>query len=50
MTIGANCLATARDQALHEDPELTVNHDEVTCVHGHDAAFQAVDRTLRRPS
>ena len=35
-------------EAAHEDPELTVNHEEVTSLHGHNAAFQAVDRTLRQ--
>ena len=34
--------------AAHEDPELTVNHEEATSQHGHNAAFQGVDRTLRR--
>ena len=35
-------------EAAHEGPELTVNHEEVTSLHGHYAAFQAVDRTLRQ--
>ena len=41
---GANC--RREREAAHEDPELTVNHEEVTSLHGHNAAFQAVDRTL----
>ena len=37
-----------RREAAHKDPGLTVNHEEVTGVHGYNVAFQAVDRTLRQ--
>ena len=35
-------------EAAHENPELTVYHEEVTSLH--NAAFQAMDRTLRQPA
>ena len=34
-------------KAAHEEPELTVNHEEVTSLPGLDAAFQAVDLQVK---